>query len=213
MKKRAAKKAADLFAASIGVGDGAVIAGVDEAGRGPLAGPVMAAAVILDPRQAIAGLKDSKLLSPKRREALAGEIKAKARSFAYGRAEVEEIDRSNILAAALAAMRRAVSGLGVAPDAAWVDGNIAPALPCPAVAVVRGDATVAAIAAASILAKTARDAEMAALAERHPEYGFERHKGYATRRHLAALRRHGPCDIHRKSFAPVRRREAQLALT
>ncbi len=203
---------ADLFAATVGVGDGKVIAGVDEAGRGPLAGPVVAAAVILDPRQAIVGLKDSKQLSPKRREMLAGEIKAKALGFAYGRAEVEEIDRNNILAAALAAMCRAVNALPMAPDAAWVDGNIAPALSCPVVTVVRGDAKVAAIAAASILAKTSRDAEMAAFGERHPEYGFERHKGYATRRHLAALKRHGPCDIHRLSFAPLRRPEAQLEL-
>lgn len=203
----------DLFAATIGVGDGAVIAGVDEAGRGPLAGPVLAAAVILDPGQAIPGLQDSKRLSAKRREALAAEIRAKARSFAYGRGEVEEIDRSNILAAALAAMRRAIAGLGVAPDAAWVDGPITPALDCPAVAVVRGDAKVAAIAAASILAKTARDAEMTHLARRHPAYGFERHKGYATKRHLAALREHGPCAIHRRNFAPVRRCALGLALT
>lgn len=202
----------DLFAATVGVGNGEVIAGVDEAGRGPLAGPVVAAAVILDPGRAILGLKDSKQLSPKRREALAGEIKAKALGFAYGRAEVKEIDDSNILAAALAAMRRAVNGLPIAPDAAWVDGNVAPALSCRVVTVVRGDAKVAAIAAASILAKTARDAEMAAFGERHPEYGFERHKGYATRRHLAALKRHGPCDIHRLTFAPVRRRETQLEL-
>lgn len=194
--------AADLFHATIG-GGSEIVAGVDEAGRGPLAGPVVAAAVVLDARHPIAGLADSKQLRPSRREGLAAEIKHRARAWALGSAEVEEIDRINILAAALLAMRRAVLALNVRPDAAWIDGNVAPPLPCATVTVVGGDASVASIAAASILAKTARDAEMAALAARHPQYGFERHKGYGTQRHLDALRQHGPSAIHRRSFAPV----------
>ena len=194
--------AADLFHATIG-GGSEIVAGVDEAGRGPLAGPVVAAAVVLDARRPIAGLADSKQLRPSRREGLAAEIKRRARAWALGSAEVEEIDRINILAAALLAMRRAVLALNIRPDAAWIDGNVAPPLPCATVTVVGGDASVASIAAASILAKTARDAEMAALAARHPQYGFERHKGYGTQRHLDALRQHGPSIIHRRSFAPV----------
>lgn len=197
--------AGDLFQATIGGGD-EIVAGVDEAGRGPLAGPVVAAAVVLDAGRPIAGLADSKRLQPSRREALAAEVKRRARAWALGRAEVEEIDRINILAATLLAMRRAVLALNIRPDAAWVDGNVAPPLRCATVTVVGGDAKVAAISAASILAKTARDAEMAALAARHPQYGFERHKGYATQRHLEALRRHGPSAIHRRSFAPVQAR-------
>ena len=182
----------------------AVVAGVDEVGRGPLAGPVIAAAVILEARRPIEGIDDSKRLSARRREALAPEIRERARAWALGRAEVEEIDRLNILRAALLAMHRAVVALVVPPDVAYVDGNMAPALPCATVTVVGGDGKLAAIGAASILAKVARDAEMRALAERYQDYGFERHKGYATAEHLAALERCGPTPIHRRSFAPVR---------
>ena len=179
------------------------VAGVDEVGRGPLAGPVVAAAVVLDPARPIAGLKDSKMLLPAEREALAEAIRERAVAWALGRAEVAEIDRINILRASLAAMQRAVEALAVVVRVAYVDGNIAPALPCPAVAVVGGDAKVPAISAASIVAKVARDAEMVAAAAEYPEYGFECHKGYATARHLAALRRFGPTPLHRRSFAPV----------
>ena len=181
----------------------AEVAGVDEVGRGPLAGPVVAAAVVLDPARPIAGLKDSKMLLPAEREALAEAIRERAVAWALGRAEVAEIDRINILRASLAAMQRAVEALAVVVRVAYVDGNIAPALPCPAVAVVGGDAKVPAISAASIVAKVARDAEMVAVAAQYPEYGFECHKGYATARHLAALRRFGPTPLHRRSFAPV----------
>ena len=184
----------------------AVAAGVDEVGRGPLAGPVVAAAVVLDPARPVAGVADSKVLSARRREELAVEIRARARAWALGRAEVAEIDRLNILGATLLAMHRAVVGLSPRPDVAYVDGNIAPALPCATVTVVGGDARLAAIGAASILAKVARDAEMRALAERYAEYGFERHKGYATAAHLDALARWGPTPVHRRSFAPVRAR-------
>lgn len=186
----------------------AEVAGVDEVGRGPLAGPVVAAAVVLDPVRPIAGLKDSKVLLPAEREALAEVIRERAIAWALGRAEVAEIDRINILRASLAAMQRAVEALAVVVRVAYVDGNIAPALPCPAVAVVGGDAKVPAISAASIVAKVARDAEMVALAAHYPEYGFECHKGYATARHLAALRRFGPTPLHRRSFAPVAARLA-----
>ena len=183
--------------------DGARVAGVDEAGRGPLAGPVLAAAVILDPSRPISGLADSKRLSPKRRDTLAERIRNEALDWGVGRAEVEEIDRLNILQAALLAMRRAVAGLSLPLDVAFVDGNARPPLTCAVVTIVGGDATVPSISAASILAKVARDADMVRLAAAHPEYGFERHKGYATEEHLRALRRHGPSDIHRRSFAPV----------
>jgi len=184
---------------------GARIAGVDEAGRGPLAGPVLAAAVILDARRPIAGLADSKVLSPQRREELAETIRQCALAWALGSASVEEIDHLNILHASLLAMQRAVQALAVAPDEAWVDGNRAPALACRVRAIVRGDATVAAISAASILAKVARDAEMVALDARFPLYGFARHKGYPTALHLAALAAHGASPVHRRSFAPVRK--------
>lgn len=179
-------------------------AGVDEVGRGPLAGPVVAAAVVLDRDRPIEGIADSKVLSRKRREALAEEIRRGARAWALGRAEVEEIDRLNILRATLLAMHRAVVGLAVRPDVAYVDGNLAPALPCATVTVVGGDARLAAIGAASILAKVERDAEMRALAHEYGNYGFERHKGYATAAHLDALDRWGPTPVHRRSFAPVR---------
>ena len=183
--------------------DGARVAGVDEAGRGPLAGPVLAAAVVLDPSRPIRGLADSKRLSPKRRDTLAERIRDQALDWGVGRAEVEEIDRLNILQAALLAMRRAVSRLSTPLDVAFVDGNARPLLPCSVVTIIGGDATVPAISAASILAKVARDADMVSLAAIHPEYGFERHKGYATAEHLKALRRYGPSRIHRRSFAPV----------
>ena len=180
-----------------------LIAGVDEAGRGPLAGPVLAAAVILDPARPIAGLADSKTLGAARREQLAGEIRARALAWALGRAEVEEIDRLNILQASLLAMRRAVAALPLVPDQVLVDGNRCPVLPCPGRAIVRGDATVPAIGAASILAKVARDAELCRLHDRYPAYNFAQHKGYPTAAHRDALRRHGPCPAHRRSFAPV----------
>jgi len=180
------------------------VAGVDEAGRGPLAGPVVAAAVILDPGRPIAGLDDSKRLAPAERERLAGQIRRRALAWAVGRAEAEEIDRLNILQATFLAMRRAVAALDPAPDYALVDGNRWPGLPCPGEPVVGGDGKVAAIAAASILAKTVRDAEMASLDRRYPGYGFAAHKGYPTPAHLEALRRLGPCPEHRRSFAPVR---------
>jgi len=181
-----------------------VVCGVDEAGRGPIAGPVFAAAVILDPQQPIAGLKDSKLLAPRRRETLAIAIRRHARAWAVASATVEEIDRLNILQATLLAMRRAVEQLGVVPDQALIDGNRCPRLSCAAHAVVGGDRSVPQISAASILAKTARDAEMLRLHEQYPHYGLDRHKGYPTPEHLALLERHGVCAIHRRSFAPVR---------
>lgn len=182
----------------------ALAAGVDEAGRGPLAGPVVAAAVILDPARPIAGLADSKVLSAAQRERLAGDIEAFALAFALGRAEVDEIDRLNILQATLLAMQRAVAGLVPGPARAWIDGCHCPRLDCPAVAVIGGDRTVAAISAASILAKVARDREMQRLDAEYPGYGFARHKGYPTRDHVAALGRLGVSPVHRRSFGPVR---------
>jgi ribonuclease HII len=186
------------------------VAGVDEAGRGPLAGPVLAAAVILDPGRPIAGLADSKQLSASRREELAVQIREQALAWAVGRAEVEEIDRLNILQASLLAMCRAVRALGIAPQLALVDGNQAPALDCAVRTVVRGDACIPAISAASILAKVRRDQIMVELDVQYPEYGFARHKGYPTVEHLAALERCGVSSIHRISFAPVRRCIKQL---
>jgi ribonuclease HII len=183
---------------------GSGVCGVDEAGRGPLAGPVYAAAVILDPARRVNGLADSKLLTPARREVLAERIRQRALAWAVAFASVEEIDRLNILRASLLAMQRAVRSLAIAPGEVWVDGNHCPAdLGCPARAVVDGDALHKPISAASILAKTARDAEMRALHARYPQYGFDRHKGYGTPEHLALLRRHGPCEIHRRSFMPL----------
>lgn len=181
-----------------------LLAGVDEAGRGPLAGPVCAAAVILDPKRPIEGLADSKKLSAKKREALAPLIRERALAWAIAWAEPEEIDRVNILRATMNAMRRAVEGLQVAPDCVWVDGNRLPDLPYPAEAIVKGDAKVPAISAASILAKTARDAKMREYAEQYPEYGFARHAGYGTKEHVAALEQFGPTPIHRKTFEPVK---------
>lgn len=182
-----------------------LVCGVDEAGRGPLAGPVVAAAVILDRRRRVRGLADSKVLTPQRREELAEEIRLRAIAWAVGTASVEEIDAINILRASLLAMYRAVTALGVEPQRVVVDGlHCPPGLTMPARAVIGGDATVAAISAASILAKVARDATMVTLHGKHPLYGFDRHKGYTTEAHLAALRAHGACPVHRRSFAPVR---------
>lgn len=180
-----------------------LIAGIDEAGRGPLAGPVFAAAVILDPARPIAGLCDSKLLSAVARERLAGEIRAHARAWAVAMADVAEIDDLNILQATLLAMQRAVAALAIAPAEALVDGNRCPMLRCPARAIVKGDRDVAEISAASILAKTARDALLIELGSQYPVYGFAQNKGYGTAAHLAALAVHGPCPAHRRSFAPV----------
>lgn len=180
-----------------------LVAGVDEAGRGPLAGPVTAAAVILGP-EALPGLADSKLLAPPRREHLAERIRSEAFAWAVAEASVAEIDRLNILGATLLAMERAVAALGRPPGHVLVDGDRCPRLSCPAEAVVGGDASVAAISAASILAKQARDAVMIALDETYPGYGFARHKGYGTAEHLDRLRCLGPSPIHRRSFAPVR---------
>jgi ribonuclease HII len=180
-------------------------AGVDEAGRGPLAGPVYAAAVILDPARPIEGLADSKKLSAKTRERLAALIRSRALAWSVAASSVAEIDTVNILQASLLAMRRAVEALMPQPDAIEVDGLHCPNVAMPARAIVRGDSSVAAIAAASILAKTARDAELLRLAALYPQYGLDRHKGYPTAMHLAALQKHGVAIIHRRSFAPVRR--------
>jgi len=181
-----------------------LICGVDEAGRGPLAGPVYAAAVILDPALSIEGLADSKKLTPRQRQMLAPEIRSRAVAWSVASASVEEIDALNILQASLLAMRRAVEGLAVTPHEVLVDGLHRPRLSVPVQAIVRGDATVAVISAASILAKVTRDEEMLALHSLHPQYGFDRHKGYPTSAHLAALREHGVCAAHRRSFEPVR---------
>ncbi len=186
-----------------------LIAGVDEAGRGPLAGPVVAAAVILDERQPIAGLADSKKLSAARRDRLYDEIRAKALCCCVAQASVEEIDRLNILQATLLAMQRAVAGLRLKPGLVLVDGNRLPLLEMRAEAIVKGDAKVAAISAASILAKVTRDRGLELLDQCYPQYGFARHKGYGTAEHLQALLLHGPCPEHRSSFAPV----AQAAQT
>lgn len=182
-----------------------MICGVDEAGRGPLAGPVYAAAVILDPAQPIQGLADSKKLSAKMRERLAVEIRGKALAWAIGIASVEEIDQINILQATLLAMSRAVLALSLRPHEVLIDGNRCPVLDLPMRAIVGGDATVAEISAASILAKTSRDAEMLNLHTQFPQFGFDRHFGYGTALHLAALGQHGPSPCHRRSFAPVRK--------
>ena len=185
---------------------GMLTAGVDEAGRGPLAGPVMAAAVILDLERPIAGLADSKKLSERQREMLEVEIMEKALAWSVARAEVEEIDTLNILHATMLAMQRAVNALNPVPQLALIDGNRCPPdLPCRAEAIVKGDQTVAAISAASILAKVARDRELLELEERYPGYGFAKHKGYPTKDHIAALEKLGVSPIHRRTFDPVRR--------
>jgi ribonuclease HII len=181
-----------------------VICGVDEAGRGPLCGPVVAAAVILDPARPIPDLADSKKLTEKKRETLALLIRERALAWAVAEASVEEIDRLNILHASLLAMSRAVEGLSIRPDEAWVDGNCRPPLRIPSYAIVGGDDLEPAISAASILAKTVRDDIMRALDLLHPGYGLADHKGYATQAHLMALRRHGVASCYRRSFAPVR---------
>ena len=186
-----------------------LVAGVDEAGRGPLAGPVVAAAVILDPEQQIDGLDDSKKLSEPQRERLAGEIRERALAWSVASAEVAEIDEINILAATMLAMRRAIATLDVMPSGVQVDGNRLPNLSFADVklygeAIVGGDGKVASISAASIIAKTHRDAIMVTLDREYPAYEFARHKGYGTRVHLERLREHGPCPAHRQTFAPVR---------
>jgi ribonuclease HII len=181
-----------------------LIAGVDEAGRGPLAGPVVAAAVILDPQRPIEGLQDSKKLSEHRRTVLADVIKNHAQAWAVASADVEEIDRLNILYATMLAMQRAVMQLQIAPDRVLVDGNRCPNLDYPVQAIIKGDATVPVISAASILAKVHRDGIMTALHGKYPQYEFGQHKGYPTKRHCQLLLQHGPCPDHRRSFRPVR---------
>ena len=181
------------------------VAGVDEVGRGPLAGPVVTAAVILDPEQPISGLADSKALSEKKREALFDEIRKKAKAWAIGRAEVDEIDEINILQATMLAMQRAVAGLALQPGHVLVDGNRCPELPCSAEAIIKGDGKIPAISAASIIAKVTRDREMVLLDAEYPGYGLAEHKGYPTKAHMIALQNLGVTSIHRRSFAPVRR--------
>lgn len=190
-----------------------LIAGVDEAGRGPLAGPVISAAVILDPKKRIKGLTDSKLLTPKKRESLFLEICKKALSFSVGRAEVIEIDTLNILRASLLSMKRAVESLVIKPNLVLVDGNQRPDLEYEVETIVGGDLSEPAISAASIIAKVLRDREMSEMDKQYPGYGFANHKGYGTPEHLKALARLGPCDIHRSSFEPVRLHLKNLALT
>jgi len=180
-----------------------LVAGVDEVGRGPLAGPVVTAAVILDPAKPILGLNDSKKLTEKQREQLEPLIKEHALAWAIGRAEPEEIDRINILQATLVAMTRAVEGLAIQPQHALVDGNQAPKLLCPVTTIIKGDQSEPAIAAASILAKVARDREMVAMEDIYPGYGLAKHKGYPTKQHLQALESLGVTPIHRRSFRPV----------
>lgn len=184
---------------------GNLIAGVDEVGRGPLAGPVVAAAVILDPKNKIDGLADSKLLTAKKREYLAYKIKESAKAWAIGRAEVEDIDRINIFQASLLAMQRAVLALTLLPTLVLIDGKHCPKLNCPSQAIIKGDQKIAEISAASIIAKVYRDAEMCRLDSHYPDYGFAQHKGYGTAQHLQALKVRGPVSIHRRSFAPVAR--------
>lgn len=181
-----------------------LVAGVDEVGRGPLVGAVVAAAVILDPEKPIEGLADSKKLTAKKREQLSLEIKEKALSWALGRAEAEEIDNINILQASLLAMKRAVEALSIKPDHLQIDGNRCPEMKYSMEAIIKGDSKIAAISAASIIAKVARDAEMVALDKRYPEYGFATHKGYPTKKHREALLKYGVIAEHRTSFKPVR---------
>lgn len=181
-----------------------IIAGVDEVGRGPLVGNVVTAAVILDPRQPITGLMDSKKLSEKKREALFDEICDKALAYAFGFCTPQEIDEHNIFQATFIAMQRAVAGLSIAPNKVYIDGKFCPELPCEAEAVIKGDSKIAEISAASIIAKVTRDREMRLLHEQYPEYGFASHKGYPTKAHLAALELHGVLDVYRRSYAPVK---------
>ena len=206
MRSRMSSRAEKLLLAQLGPPWDApgLVAGVDEAGRGPLAGPVVAAAVILDDLQPIRGLADSKAISARKREALFDEIRAKALACCIAEASVDEIDRLNILQASLLAMQRAVEGLRLLPHRVLVDGNRPTALPMPCAAIVKGDAKVAAISAASILAKVHRDRLCTALHAAHPSYNFAGHKGYPTAEHLALLRQHGACPAHRRSYAPVR---------
>ena len=180
-----------------------LVCGIDEAGRGPLAGPVVAAAVILDPARPIPGLNDSKKLSEKKRLVLAEMIRERAIAWAVAEASVEEIDRINILQASLLAMQRAVAGLAVRPISALIDGNRCPQLDIPAEAIIQGDGKIASIAAASILAKTVRDAGMRVLHAQYPQYGFDRHMGSPTAAHFKALEEHGASPVHRRSFGPV----------
>lgn len=187
-----------------------LVAGVDEVGRGPLAGPVVAAAVILDPEKPIHGLADSKALTEKTRQRLDQQIRESALAWAIGRAEVEEIDEINILQASLLAMRRAVVSLHTQPEHALVDGNRCPDLPCSCEAVIKGDQSVKAISAASIIAKVARDREMEEMDGLYPGYGFLRHKGYPTKLHMESLRELGVSPIHRKSFGPVKKALAEI---
>jgi ribonuclease HII len=181
------------------------VAGVDEVGRGPLAGPVMAAAVIMPSVRSLLGLRDSKVMKETQREELYLQITDGAIAWAVGRAEVEEIDRLNILQASLLAMQRAVEGLGILVELALVDGNQAPKLLCAVETIIGGDALEPLISAASVVAKVTRDREMVALDQLYPGYGFAQHKGYGTKAHMASLEEHGPCAIHRRSFAPVRK--------
>lgn len=187
-----------------GINEYGRICGVDEAGRGPLAGPVFAACVILDPDRVIDGLADSKKISAKRRDSLAIMIKKNARAWAISSASVLEIERLNILQASLLAMKRAVGNLAIAPDMVLIDGNFGPQLDIPMRTIIKGDSLIPEISAASILAKTARDAEMLAIHQRFPLYGFDQHKGYPTKKHIAALQAHGASSVHRQNFAPVK---------
>jgi ribonuclease HII len=184
---------------------GCLLAGVDEAGRGPLAGPVIAAAVILDPARPIKGINDSKKLSESKREELAIIIREQAICWAVGRADVDEIDRINILHATMLAMSRAIDGLSPAAEHALIDGNRCPVLQCTSQAIIKGDQRMVSIAAASIIAKVTRDHEMLAMHDKYPEYGFDQHKGYGTKVHMDALQKYGATEIHRRSFSPVRR--------
>lgn len=219
-RRETKKRMGDLFNDVMLEDSADLIAGVDEAGRGPLAGPVVAAAVILDPMRPIAGLRDSKKLSEEAREALAPLIKERALDWSVAHATVEEIDELNILQATMLAMKRAVMGLAVRPNLVLVDGNRVPHIDIAVNAIVGGDDKVAAISAASIIAKTTRDQWLVELDKEHPEYGFAKHKGYGTPEHLAALEKYGPLPAHRKTFAPVKKviemrkgKEGELELT
>ena len=186
-----------------------MLAGVDEAGRGPLVGNVVAAAVILDPDNPVDGLNDSKKLSARRREQLAGQVRDRAIAWSVVSVDAEQIDRINILQATMLAMQQAVEQLSVPPQHVFIDGNRCPQINLPATAIVKGDARIAAISAASILSQVERDAQMLALHETYPQYGFDKHKGYPTKAHFEALAEHGPCPEHRRSYAPVRRAVAR----